>query len=584
MRVHFTAAGEVARLSEKIVRRIMDAPIRLGEGLSSLRRTLVVTEPEQTAEDPLWPMRTLEICQRYELELSSPAAESVEEHVGSDAWKGLSTEKTGARFVELLDQPGDLLATLRRMDDTGLLRDLLPELYACLALVPYDPTHAYTVGEHSLRVLGNHLDARDGRQGVPAYREVLDQIDSPSTLYLSALLHDIGKQWPRDRSGERAPHEITGAEAIPEICARLGCPPRQAERVATLVRWHLLLAEVSRLRDLTRPETIREVIEHLTDIDLLRMMYVHTWADTHAVGPGVWSEMKARQLDELFGRAAAALEAPGALGTERDAEEEARRLDALRERLRRKLTQPGENTAPLDAPAVAAHTDAMPAAYLFNTDPETISHHVAMIQTLESGGDGEVTDFRPLPALGQTELTLVTHDEPGLLAKLTGVLYAYDIPLHAAQVFTRPRPTGEGIAIDALIVDFRGRPLERHQRGEVGAAIRKVLSGEETVAELIARRHRPEPILPAVRSLSLDAELPDGDEVLLDITTAPAAGDVHALATILTRLGWNIHGARLTTWAGGSRCALYLSHGPGGIGDEAARKTLWDALKNDAVK
>ena len=74
-------------------------------------------------------------------------------------------------------------------------------------------------------------------------------------------------------------------------------------------------------------------------------------------------------------------------------------------------------TARLRITLSAAHTDAMPAAYLLNTDPETISLHVALIQTLESG-DAPVTDFRPLPALGQTELTLVAHDEPGLLAKL----------------------------------------------------------------------------------------------------------------------------------------------------------------------
>lgn len=171
MNEHFAAAGEVSRLSEKIVRRIMDAPIRLGDGLSSLRRTIVVTEPEQLAPDPLWPMRALELCQRYDLELSSPAAEAVEEHVATEIWQALPPERPGSRFVALLDQPGDSLATLRRMSDTGLLRNILPELDACRTLVPYDPTHACTVGEHSLRVFGNLLDARDGRQGIPAYRE-----------------------------------------------------------------------------------------------------------------------------------------------------------------------------------------------------------------------------------------------------------------------------------------------------------------------------------------------------------------------------------------------------------------------------
>ena len=67
----------------------------------------------------------------------------------------------GVLFTDLLTQPGDACATVRRMQRTTLLRALLPELERCMGLIPYDSSHAHTVGEHSIRVLGNLLYLRD---------------------------------------------------------------------------------------------------------------------------------------------------------------------------------------------------------------------------------------------------------------------------------------------------------------------------------------------------------------------------------------------------------------------------------------
>ena len=139
--------------------------------------------------------------------------------------EGLSTD-SGTRFLNLLMQPGDVEQTLRRMHRTGLLRALLPELDACMGLVPYDPAHVWTVGEHTLRVLQNLTRLRPEAppdSGVPAaYREVFASLESPATLYLGVLLHDLGKQWYTLLDGTRAPHELTGAERATALCERLG--------------------------------------------------------------------------------------------------------------------------------------------------------------------------------------------------------------------------------------------------------------------------------------------------------------------------------------------------------------------------
>ena len=70
-----------------------------------------------------------------------------------------------------------------------------------------------------------------------------------------------------------------------------------------LVRHHQQMDEVSRLRDLNLDETIREFTSIADDLDRLNMLYLLTYADTSAVGTGVWTQVKARFLRDLYRRA-----------------------------------------------------------------------------------------------------------------------------------------------------------------------------------------------------------------------------------------------------------------------------------------
>jgi [protein-PII] uridylyltransferase len=601
MRRYYEAAWVVQRLSDKVMARCLDAPLPIGHdtGLSSVRRAVSITDPVRVDADPLWPLTALEACQEYTLEMATPTDEAVERYLteGRLGEPGSDTHRAaGARFVALLARPGDATATVRRMQRTGLLRALLPELDDCFALIPYDPSHTRTVGEHSLLVLDNliHLRERtdDSDPELGGYHTVLSTLLSPLPLLLSALLHDIGKQWPRLRaSGDRAGHELTGAERIPEICARLGCSEAIAEQTEFLVRHHLLLARVSRLRDLALPSTIREVMRAVGDQERLRMLYLHTWADTSAVGPGVWTGMTARLLDELFARTDEALGMGEETPEEATGPEQEARLDNVRQRLQRQLVTAdrypgGTSPATPPPPEVAeAHVSLMPTAYLLNTPPDTVALHLAMVGRLRESG-GVVVDMRPAPGAGpnaaETELTVVTHDAPGLFAKITGALFACDVQLHSAQAFTRPDGDegGPDIVIDTLAVDYRERPLGPEKKRAVDEALRLVLTGAETVEALVARKRRgaalSEP--PRARSVQVDDHTAPGF-TLVDVETQDETGVAYRLASSFARQGWNIHAARVSTWGGNARCAFYLTDGAGHALDAATvRDRLAESL------
>ena len=611
MRRLYATLGSIQQTSEKIVARCLDAPIPLGfgdTGLSAARRAVSLTEPDKVLADPIWPLHALSFCQSYGLTLAVATEEAIQRWCETVQTEGLSEEvqsALGKAFLELLAQPGDLIATLRRMQKVNLLEVVLPELAGCMPLIPYDPAHDKTVGEHTLCVLENllHLRPRDtgpsgyGYSPTPVLEEIdetnapytalLTTLENPATLYLGALLHDIGKQFSTLLDGTRARHEATGAERTPAICARLGCSAKMTEQVTFLVRQHLLMAELSRLRDLSLPETIADFTAVVTDGESLRMLYLLTWADTLAVGPGIWTPMKARQLSELYERAEAAL----ATREEVSDIDEASRLKAVRERLRRQLTRKTEGVTDPEAftRAIHAHTEALPAAYLLNTPLPIMSEHLAMLARLEAqeAEPGNVRrpviDVRtPTPDAVYTDLTVVARDDPhpGLLAKMTGVLFGFDINLHSVQAFTRPPlaedgPDARSIVIDTLAIDFRDRPLSPLKRADVEEALGQVLAGEITLNAFLEKRGRAkaasEPLRSTVRLLLADERRLNAEDeetargyTLIDIEAPDQTGVVYRLASIFSGFGWNILSARVSVWAGSVRCAFYLTNVTGG--------------------
>jgi [protein-PII] uridylyltransferase len=321
-----------------------------------------------------------------------------------------------------------------------------------------------------------------------------------------------------------------------------------------LVRQHLLLATTSRLRDLGQIDTIREVARLVGDVERLRMLFLLTWADTKAVGPGVLTEMNARLLLELFERTEAFLRSQQSDAPEAEAAEAAR-LNTFRDRIQRQLAR---ESAAISAEAVREHVQAMPAAYLLNTPPDAMAKHLAMVARLREGSEPVVLEMRTTaPENGLTEITAVTWDAPALLAKLTGALVTCDVPLHRAQVFTL-ETSNERIAIDTLLVDYHSRALGADKRGAVERAIREVLSGQQTVADILARRRKGFTMTQTIRSLQVD-DTASANYTLLDVETPDETGVVYRLATLMTGFGWNIHAARVTAWGGSARCAFYLT-------------------------
>lgn len=538
LRTVYTALADHARLTERAIERLVNAPLVLGVGLDSIHRRITPALALER-EPPEWRLLCFLLAQRYQLGLSRAIEARLEESLAHTPPP--DPHAVGDALRELLSRPGEVYRVLEPMARLGVLGWAFPPFTPLMTLPAGDPTHDYTVGEHTLQAI-RLLDSYAHGEGNPLWRTLLEQLAAPELLYMALLLHDAGKQDPT------RPHAEVGAEMARHWLTQLGWSDAEVAEVEFLVRHHLLMAQTARQRDLHLPETVREFTRIVNTPERLQMLYLLTCADTQAVGERIWTPAQASFLQELYRRSMRALEEglPDEMPT----------LTAVRKRLQRALAK-----HPLPDELIAKHIEQMPSGYLLNTPPEQISVHLHYIERVRAG-EGPVVEFHNAPDLPYTELTLCTFDDPqpGLLSKIAGVLYAYDVEVVSARVLTRedaPR-----VALDTLGLTVRARPLLPNQCAVLERALQKVLRGEQSVADLL-REHGKDPHAPlCVSQLQIHDDASDTYTVV-DLHTAPDLGALYRAARTLSQIGWNIHSARFGLWAGRAVLSFYCTDAQG---------------------
>ncbi|MCW3054710.1 MAG: UTP--GlnB, partial [Chthonomonadales bacterium] len=563
----FPAMALIRRVTDQVIRWVGNSRLIVGIGLDCKRREIVLANDSLESDDPAWLLWACELTQKYNLTLGEDVERAMVALVGVQPVVK-DPHQSGEVFTQILAHRGRAYPTLQRMADLGILGWFLPEFQAIFDLIPYDPSHDHTVGQHSLLVvqtLESLLQAVDPEEQVEM-RRIYEELPNPEQLILAALLHDSGKAF-HDR-----PHSVVSEEIVAVVCKRLGWSEEATANVRFLCLQHLVMAETSRLRDLNLDETIREFTSVVDDIDRLNMLYLLTYADTRAVGTGVWTQVKGRFLRDLWRRSAAVLSDEEPVGYD----------EATLARARRRLLKDlSVNNFP--EAEVAAHIQSMPPQYLLNQSLRSIAMHIDFIRRLHEGQP--VIDFLDEPDATYTEMTVCTYDDPrpGLLAKIAGALYAAEVNIHSAQVVTRIQGE-EHIALDTLWIDYRGRQLAPGKRREVVTTLKEVLSGARTVPEILSRKkersHRNRgpsyvPYVPlTIRSVRND--LSDTYSVV-EAVGPDVPGTFYKVADSLSRQGWDIASARVSAFRGEARCSFYVL-GARGMRESEAEELLASVL------
>src|SRR5262245_34601690 len=279
---------------------------------------------------------------------------------------------------------------------------------------------------------------------------------------LGMLLHDIGK-------GKGHGHVAKGIPLARTLATRMGLPADDASVVEFLVAHHVTMSHVAQPLDIDDAKTIADFAATVGDPQRLRMLYLLTYADMRAVGPGVLTPWQAAILHELYARTLALLTGGRVERPNRG---------QLTERLQAVVA------ADIGAQAVKAHVAMTSDRYLATTSVQRMAEHLRLLERLRERP--VATELFHHPDLNWSDLVVVTPDVPGLFSLIAGTLAAHGVNIISAQIHTR----ADGIAIDTFQVNdpvaesiTAGRRWERTIEG-----LRAVVSGEQSVKAQLAQR------------------------------------------------------------------------------------------------
>jgi len=465
-------------------------------------------------------------------------------------------------FLDVCRWWGRAAQTFREMHELGLLGRYLPEFGALTCLVQYDVYHKFSADQHSLLAV-EHLEALAPGQSAESEgaAQVLNEVEKPELLMLGMLLHDVGK-------AKGHGHVAKGIPLIRELVTRMGLDPDDGALVEFLVAHHLTMSHIAQRRDIDDPKTIADFAATVGDPQRLKMLYLLTWADMRAVGPGVLTPWQATILHELYTRTLARL-----TGGRRERPSRPQ----LTQRLRLAV---GEE---LPAQAVRAHLAMMSDRYLATTGVQRMAEHLRMLQGLNDAP--VVTELFHHTDLGSSDLVVVTRDLPGLFSLIAGTLASQGVNIISAQIHTR----GDAIAIDTFQVNDPGGDAVTSPAywGRTLDALRVVLTGDAQVATLLEKRRaagRAAAPAGGPAKITLDNQLSD-DYTVLEVKCPDRLGLLYLVTRTLAGLGLDIATARIATEIDQAVDTFYVHDGRGRkIEDPDALGRVREALEQALVQ
>ena len=491
---------------------------------------LTVADPATFENDPIAMVRLFAVAQEYDrdihpdaLKYITRALKRIDDDVRQDA-------DANALFLKILTSRKSPDKTLRRMNEAGVLGQFVPDFGRVVAQMQHDMYHVYTVDEHSIRAIGvlSQIEAGELKADHPLASTLVNEIQSRRVLYVAVLLHDIAK-------GRGGDHSALGEEVVHELGPRLGLDADEVETAAWLVRWHLSMSHTAFKRDVHDPKTVLDFKEQVQSVERLRLLLILTVADIRAVGPGRWNGWKGELLRDLYN---ATRDAITGVYDERTG---AGRRDEAVAALQKELGWPEG--------AFDAHAERFYRPYWLGLDTATQARHAALIRDAEANAQqlaigSHVDDFRAV-----TELSVYTHDHPGLFSQLAGAIALSGATIVDARIHT----SSDGMAIDTFwLQDHERRPFAgQGKRERLRKNIENVLDGRLNLTDALARRPNRWPERAKVFSVQPRVLIDNNAShvhTVIEINALDRAGLLYDVTRAISGAGLSIASAQITTY------------------------------------
>jgi [protein-PII] uridylyltransferase len=536
MQDYYRAAIVIERLSEQFLQRCDEAldggtehkPLRLNVDFVSIDGRLDCDPPDLLIKRPAALIDLFRVWIEHP-EVRGLRADLVRrihealDQVGADL---PFDDEVNTAFARLLRKGAPAVDAIARMNHYGVLARYLPAFGRVVGRMQYDLFHAYTVDEHTMRVLRNvaRFAEPETSSEFALGHELWSRLAKPELLLLAAMFHDIAK-------GRGGDHSELGEAEAREFCARLDLSRADTDLVAWLVRWHLLMSVTAQRQDITNPDVVHRFAVSVSEWEQLDYLYLLTVADIAGTSAKLWNSWKDRLLADLYVSARyvlrSGLERPPH-AAERAADVQARARALLREHL------DDDETTRLWAD--------FPEEYFLRFTPEQIAW-----QTRGIAGDAFAAPLVLVEGEGPrggTEVFVYAPDRDGLFAAITAVLDRLSLSVQDARVVT----SRSGMSLDTFsVLDAQGRAL--HDAGQVGRLQRALTQALEQSPDAIAPIRRPP--ARALKHFPIATRIEfhdDGGGTRLALVCADRPGLLAGVAQVFRALGIRVHDARIATF------------------------------------
>ena len=464
-------------------------------------------------------------------------------------------------FMAIIRHPRGLGLALTLMHKHSILGAYLPEWRNIVGQMQFDLFHAYSVDEHSYRLLKNlhRFSQVEHNHEFPLCSKIVQRIRKPEVLYLAGVFHDIAK----GRGGDHA--ELGAVDAL-NFCKVHQLNNHDGRMVSWLVKHHLLMSVTAQRRDISDPDVIRQFGEIVRDEAHLDYLYCLTVADMRATNESLWNSWKANLLEELYFATKRAFRR----GLEKPVDLRAK----IRENQDMAMTLLAEQQ--LDNEELLALWREFKADYFLRYSPTQIAWHSRNI--LGHDKNKPLVLISTTPYRGGTEVFVYTKERSGIFATTVALLGSRKLSIHDAKIIT----SKTGYTVNTFVVlDSHGKPIDDVYRAqETARALTEKLSQQalkDIAIQPVSKRFKQFKLPTRVSFIDSDTKR----TTLLEIVALDRPGLLASMAQVFQDCKINIHSAKITTFGERAEDVFTVSNSDNKALTEAEQKELTSRLCDD---